>query len=107
MLDEFLVNIKREKKLIIKQLISAYYPLTADLINSYGGVDYSKLDFGLVSINKNINWEIEFIEQFTSGWNWSYLSSNPSLPWSIDFLQKFQKFWDWDVSARRTTYFLD
>lgn len=49
-----------------------------------------KFEIEGLSGNRLIDWDISFIEKHLQNWDWYSLSSNPSLPWSIEFIDRFK-----------------
>jgi len=90
------------------QLISKHYSFTPDLIHELFG----KLDFKLLSSNKNVKWTSQLISAYSGKWSWWILNLNDSLPWNIDFIRQFQGVLDWKGISEKadlhwTTDFID
>lgn len=120
-LNLILSVINTQNKIFINKLIAQHYPLTLNLIDKYL-IDW-KIDYSIVSMNKNINWDQETIEYFLnlnkdiyylyknssvffneeiiknnkSNLDWVLLSSKKELPWSLNLIEKYKDLWDWDL----------
>jgi hypothetical protein len=100
------VEIFERNPVLFVDLISGYYPLNIDLIESYK----DRWDWEKMSMNTNIPWSIEMVGKYyekwdpdlydwdnsnNSNWDWYNLSLNESLPWSSELIEKFEDKWSW------------
>lgn len=74
-----------------------------------------------LSMNRNMNWSEQIIDEFCNfldfralinnnavlitpyliekhfeKWDWTYLADNPNIPWSIELMEKYVDHWSWE-----------
>jgi hypothetical protein len=54
-----------------------------------------KVDFKKLSLNKNVEWSENLLQEFKDELDWNILSGNPSLPWSLNFLLQYDSLFSW------------
>jgi len=111
-------KITKSNSILINQLVSQYYPLSLELIERF---TIDKLDYQLVLMNENIDWDEQkifyffeshndldyvyynssiyftskIIERLEDNIDWIALSRKEEVDWSIDLLCKYEDFWNW------------
>lgn len=113
-------EITKSNSILIKQLVSKYYPLSLDLIHKFA---FNKIDYQLVLMNENIDWDEQkiiyffdrsydlrllyenpsiyftskIIEQVKENLDWNLLSIKKEVDWSLELLSAYEDFWNWQV----------
>lgn len=51
------------------------------------------------SLNRHIDWTIEYLREHADELQWARLSANPALPFTLELLVEFANRWQWDELA--------
>jgi len=51
------------------------------------------------SLNRHIDWTIEYLRENADELQWARLSANPALPFTLELLVEFADIWQWDELA--------
>ena len=84
-------------------LVTNYYPLSADQIDKYG--DY--IDFKLLSKNRQVLWSDELIDNYKNRWDYTQLQRNNGVEWDQKMIEKYHNeswFRIYEIAFNRKIY---
>ncbi len=90
--EKLLAFFERHPQLLIPSLQCAY-PLDEGLLRQLD----DKIDWDVVSANRQIRWDAKLLSKFASELHWPTVSANPSLPLDEALIEQFGHRWDWQA----------
>lgn len=76
----------------LRAFLSRWYPFSHDQIRRYNNINWYEL-----SLNPNLNWSDDLLEEYYYRWSWERLSRNRFLPLNKELIIKYNSKWERDI----------